>query len=259
MSVLTFNGVHKDYSSDAPALSGVSLSIEAGEFTALAGPSGSGKTTALNLAAGLDMPSRGSVILLGQNLQTLDRDGLTRLRRDSVGFVFQAYNLFPVLTALENVEYPLALKKVPLKERRLRATLALAEVGLEKFGKRFPSQLSGGQQQRVAIARAMVTDPQIVFADEPTANLDSRSAEKLLHLFSRLNETRETTFLFSSHDPRVLGIAKRIIELQDGKITHDTAHATTSPKRPSVPGLLLPPITGESSDFRFPIPWRGEA
>ncbi len=256
MSVLTFNGVTKEYASDAPALQSVSFSIESGEFTALAGPSGSGKSTALNLAAGLDHPSRGSVVLLGQNLSTLDRDGLTRLRRDSVGFVFQAYNLFPVLTAMENVEYPMALKKIPSKERRVRAHAALAEVGLDKYAKRFPSQLSGGQQQRVAIARAMVTDPQIVFADEPTANLDSKSAEKLLLLFSRLNETRETTFLFSSHDPRVLQIARRIITLTDGRISYDSAHKTPVEVPAELPARHAAPDAGA---FGFESPWRGEA
>ena len=256
MTVLVFEAVSKVYASNAPALQEISFSIEAGEFTAFAGPSGSGKTTALNLAAGLDVPSAGTIALLGKDLRKLNRDGLTRLRRDAVGFVFQAYNLLPVLTAMENVEYPLALRKMPSRERRLRALASLAEVGLENYSNRFPNQLSGGQQQRVAIARAMITDPEIVFADEPTANLDSKSAEKLLLLFSRLNETRDTTFLFSSHDPRVLSIAHRVISLQDGKITHDSLSNSISSSQPELPLLGWTP---EPLGFGPQGGWRGKA
>lgn len=223
MVILKFSAVSKLYSQDATALHEVTLSLKAGEFTALAGPSGSGKTTLLNLAAGLDKPSGGHVHFLDKDLSALAPDELSRVRRQSVGFVFQSYNLFPVLTALENVEYPLALNHVPPQERRLRAAKALEEVGLKGFEKRFPSQLSGGQQQRVAIARAIVTNPKIVFADEPTANLDSVTAEKLLQLFRHLNEEKKITFLFSSHDPMVLKIARRVIEMCDGHVKHDSA------------------------------------
>ena len=223
MSLLTFTDVHKDYSKEAIAIANISFSVISGEFTALAGPSGSGKTTVLNLAAGLDKASRGNIRLLDHDLQKMNSVELTQLRRNHVGFIFQAYNLFPVLTAIENVEYPLALRNTSPKERRERSMEALEEVGLADYANRFPSQLSGGQQQRVAIARAMITKPRIIFADEPTANLDSKSAEKLLLLFRQLNEEKQTTFLFSSHDPKVLDIAKRIIKLSDGKIVHDPA------------------------------------
>lgn len=222
MSVLTFHQVTKSFSADAIALRGITLTIRVGEFTAFAGSSGSGKTTALNLAAGLDLPTSGKVTLLGKDLGSLSRLELARLRRENVGFVFQSYNLFPVLTALENVEYPLALKKVDARTRRRLAMEMLAEVGLDGLGKRMPSQLSGGQQQRVAVARAMVTEPKIVFADEPTANVDAANGEKLLLLFRRLNETHKTTFLFSSHDPMVLSIAKRTISMSDGNIVSDS-------------------------------------
>lgn len=219
--LLSFHSVYKDYASEGSALSGVSFTLLEGEFTALAGPSGSGKTTALNLAAGLDKPSRGEIVLLGKTLNRLNREEVTELRRHSVGFVFQAYNLIPILSAVENVEYPLALRKVAPKDRRKLAERALDEVGLADFAGRYPSQLSGGQQQRVAVARAMVTHPRIVFADEPTANLDSKSAERLLQVFRDLNRSKKTTFLFSSHDPRVLAVADRIIKLSDGKIAGD--------------------------------------
>lgn len=222
MTILEFSKVDKDYSAESSGLKQVSFKITQGEFTALAGPSGSGKTTILNLAAGLDFPCRGTVTLIGRDLSAMSREELDYLRRENLGFIFQAYNLFPVLNALENVEYPLALQKVPSQERKVRALCALTEVGLANFATRFPNQLSGGQQQRVAIARAMVTDPKIVFADEPTANLDSKSADKLLDLFRKLNETTQTTFLFSSHDPRVLNNAKRVISLTDGTIQADT-------------------------------------
>lgn len=222
MALLSFEHVYKDYARTAVALQGISFVVGEGEFTALAGPSGSGKTTVLNLAAGLDSPSRGSIQLLGKNIGRLSKEELTNLRRQWIGFIFQSYNLFPVLTALENVEYPLALKNVPTKLRRELAKAYLDEVGLTGFVNRFPSQLSGGQQQRVAVARAMVTNPKIVFADEPTANLDSKSAQSLLSLFQTLNQRKRTTFLFSSHDPRVLNVAQRVITLSDGKIHSDT-------------------------------------
>jgi putative ABC transport system ATP-binding protein len=226
--LLSFHSVYKDYAGESSALSGVSFSVREGEFTALAGPSGSGKTTALNLAAGLDCPSRGEIVLLGKTLNRLKPEQIIELRRHSVGFVFQAYNLIPILTAVENVEYPLALRKVGSTERRRMAERALDDVGLADFAGRHPSQLSGGQQQRVAVARAMVTDPRIVFADEPTANLDSKSAERLLEIFRELNQTKKTTFLFSSHDPRVLAVADRIIKLSDGKIIGDILQTHSS-------------------------------
>ncbi len=225
MSLLTLKKVSKHYPGDAVGLMEVSFSLGQGEFAALAGPSGSGKTTILNLSAGLDHPSDGEIHFLGKNLKGLDGEALARLRRRSVGFIFQSYNLFPVLTALENVEYPLALLDMPQAKRRKLAAAALEEVGLGGFGKRFSNELSGGQQQRVAIARAIVTSPKIIFADEPTANLDSKTSEKLLELFRSLNESKGITFLFSSHDPKVLQVAKRVLEVKDGRIVADSLPA----------------------------------
>lgn len=220
--LLRFDNVSKQYESQGAALESVSFSIESGEFTALAGPSGSGKTTILNLAAGLDTASQGQVQLLSHDLSRLTPRELASLRRDSIGFVFQSYNLFPVLTALENVEFPLTLRRIAPAERRSRAKAVLEEVGLGGLGHRFPRELSGGQQQRVAIARAIAGRPRLVLADEPTANLDSRTATALLTLFSDLNARRGITFLFSSHDPLVLREARRTLHVSDGKITTDT-------------------------------------
>jgi putative ABC transport system ATP-binding protein len=221
--ILSLRNIKKSYSVHAIAVRGVDLDISQGEFTALAGPSGSGKTTLLTLSAGLDKPTSGKVVLLGQDLTNLKPQEISRIRRDKVGFVFQEYNLFPVLTALENVEYPLALRDVPPKERRRLAQQALEETGCGALGNRKPNQLSGGQQQRVAIARAIVAAPSIVFADEPTANLDSETSKQLLLLFRRLNESKKITFLFSSHDPMVLSAAKRVVQISDGKIAYDSA------------------------------------
>ena len=222
MSAITFKNVTKKYGDFDTALSKINFSVKEGEFVALAGPSGSGKTTILNIAAGLDNPSAGLVSLLDKDLKKLSKKQLLALRRQHVGYVFQAYNLFPVLTALENVEYPLALSNVPQEKRRILATQALKEVGLSSMAHRFPSQLSGGQQQRVAVARAIAKHPKIVFADEPTANLDSQTAHKLLELFSKLNKQKNITFVFSSHDPAVLKMAKRIIKVSDGTIKRET-------------------------------------
>ena len=194
--ILRFDEVTKQYSEFETAVKGVSFGISKGEFTALAGPSGSGKSTLLNLAAGLDFPTSGKVELLGRNLSLLNKEDLNKLRCDHVGFVFQSYNLFPVLTALENVEYPLALKGIKAEERKHLAQKALEETGCEKLANRLPSELSGGQQQRVAVARAIVSSPDIVFADEPTANLDSKTAKKLLGVFKELITVRGITFLF---------------------------------------------------------------
>ncbi|MFM8314695.1 MAG: ABC transporter ATP-binding protein [Deltaproteobacteria bacterium] len=218
MNILEFNEVSKVYGQDKAGIHNVSFSIQKGELIALAGPSGSGKTTALNIAAGLDDFSLGEVKLLEQSLKYLNSDEVLELRRGQVGFIFQSYNLFPVLTVLENVEYPLALKGMKRNERLQKAKEWIKEVGLQGLEHRKPAELSGGQQQRVAVARAMVTEPKIVFADEPTANLDAATAEMLLQLFQRLNEINGTTFIFSSHDPRVIKFADRVITLTDGKV-----------------------------------------
>jgi len=203
------------------ALDGVDLGVSRGEFTAICGPSGSGKTTLLNLIGGLDRPTSGEVHVDGVELGSLNRRALSALRRDRIGFVFQAYNLMPVLTALENAEIVLSLQGVDRAERRTRVRKVLADVGLEGLEDRRPDELSGGQQQRVAIARAIVPNPAIVLADEPTANVDSETADRLLDLMASLNRERGITFLFSTHDPRVMARAHRIVRVVDGRIESD--------------------------------------
>ncbi len=210
---------------DVAALRGLSLAIENGEFTTLCGPSGSGKTTALNLIGALDTPTSGRVCVEGRDLGTLSRRTLSHLRRDRIGFVFQSYNLIPVLTAYENAEMVLALQGVEASERRARVMQLLADVGLEGMEERRPDELSGGQQQRVAIARAIAPDPAVVLADEPTANVDSETADMLLELMERLNRERGVTFLFSTHDPRVMERARRVIRIVDGRVEHDEERA----------------------------------
>lgn len=203
------------------AVDGLSLNIGKGDFAALCGPSGSGKTTVLNLIGGLDVPASGRVFLEDQDLATLSRSQVSNIRRDRLGFVFQAYNLIPVLTAYENAEFVLKLQGVPDRECRDRVMEILKEVGLEGLENRRPDEMSGGQQQRVAIARAIVTRPAIVLADEPTANVDSSTADALLDLMQKLNQGYGGTFLFSTHDRRVMDRARRLIRLRDGKIERD--------------------------------------
>jgi len=203
------------------AVDGLSLNIGKGDFAALCGPSGSGKTTVLNLIGGLDVPASGRIFLEDQDLATLSRSQVSNIRRDRLGFVFQAYNLIPVLTAYENAEFVLKLQGVPDRECRGRVMEILKEVGLEGLENRRPDEMSGGQQQRVAIARAIVTRPAIVLADEPTANVDSSTADALLDLMQQLNQGYGGTFLFSTHDRRVMDRARRLIRLRDGKIERD--------------------------------------
>jgi putative ABC transport system ATP-binding protein len=205
------------------ALHALSLGFQRGEFTAIAGPSGSGKSTLLNIIGTLDAATSGSVAYDGRNVSGLSEADLADFRLRSLGFVFQAYNLIPVLTAAENVEYVLALQGVPKKERRTRALESLKAVGLTPQADRRPDLLSGGQQQRVAVARAIVHRPMVVLADEPTANLDSKTAEHLLELMQGLNTEHGVTFLFSSHDPRVLARARRIVTIHDGRLADDSA------------------------------------
>lgn len=206
---------------DVAALRGLTLSVESGEFTAICGPSGSGKTTMLNLIGALDEPTSGQVLLEGRDLGPLSRRELSHLRRDRIGFVFQAYNLMPVLTAYENAEIVLSLQGVEEVVRRERVMGLLAAVGLEGMQDRRPHELSGGQQQRVAIARAIASNPAVVLADEPTANVDSETAEKLLDIMDRLNVAQGVTFLFSTHDPKVMERARRNIRLVDGRMESD--------------------------------------
>ncbi len=216
---------YKQGTVEVQALRGLSLTVDAGEFTAICGPSGSGKTTALNLIGALDVPTSGRVMLEGQDLSQLSRSRLSHLRRDRIGFVFQAYNLIPVLSAYENAESVMALKGIDEHTRMERVMKLLAEVGLKGMEHRRPDHLSGGQQQRVAIARAIAADPAVVLADEPTANVDSETADTLLSIMERLNRERGATFIFSTHDPRVMERARRIVQLVDGKIESDEAAA----------------------------------
>jgi putative ABC transport system ATP-binding protein len=206
---------------DVHALRGLSLEVNKGEFTAICGPSGSGKTTALNLIGALDRPTSGSVVLEGHDLATLSRRELSHLRRDRIGFVFQAYNLMPVLTAYENAEMVMWVQGITLEERRRRIGELFAAVGLDGLEDRRPSELSGGQQQRVAIARAIAAEPAVVLADEPTANVDSETADRLIGIMERLNRERGATFLFSTHDPRVMERARRLVRLVDGNVASD--------------------------------------
>jgi len=200
------------------ALDGVNLTIGKGEFTAIVGPSGSGKTTLLNMIGGLDTPTSGTIVVDGIEITKLSSNDLINFRRDNVGFVFQAYNLIPVLTAKENVTFVMDLQGVPTKQSTARAIELLNSVGLGDRVDARPSKLSGGQQQRVAVARALAPKPKFILADEPTANLDGKSAETLLDIMEKLNEEENITFIFSTHDPRVMQKARRIITLEDGKI-----------------------------------------
>jgi putative ABC transport system ATP-binding protein len=204
-----------------PAVSGLDLDCAAGEFTALEGPSGSGKTTLLNLLGLLDRPDGGSILLDGEDSAALDEKERAGVRLRRFGFIFQTFNLIPVLTARENVEYPMALADVPAREREERSRSLLADVGIAEKEAVRPDLLSGGQRQRVAIARALANHPEIVFADEPTANLDSHTAAEILDLMRRLNEEHRVAFLFATHDPRVVERARRVIVLRDGAIVEE--------------------------------------
>jgi len=203
------------------ALAGVSLSIAKGEFCALAGPSGSGKTTLLNLIGGLDTPTRGRIFLDNDEITGLSQSRLASIRLNKIGFIFQSYNIIPVLSARENVEYVMLMQGVPARERSGRARKILDDVGLAGMHDRRPAELSGGQQQRVAVARAIVSSPAIVLADEPTANLDSQTGQGLLEMMARMNEERNVTFIFSTHDRMVMDFAHRIIRLKDGLMAHE--------------------------------------
>lgn len=213
--------VYNEKSIPVNAVNGVHLHLERGEFTALVGPSGSGKTTLLNIIGGLDHPSEGQVIINGTDITNMSDNKLIDFRLSNIGFVFQSYNLIPVLTAKENVEFVMLLQKKSKAEREKRVLELLREVGLEDKVNIRPSELSGGQQQRVAVARALASKPQFVLADEPTANLDSKSASNLLDIMARLNKEENMTFIFSTHDQRVIDKARRVITLVDGKVASD--------------------------------------
>jgi len=203
------------------ALQGINLEIEKGEFVALAGPSGSGKTTILNLVGGLDVPDSGRIIVDGNDYEKMNSTKLADLRLYRIGFVFQSFNLIPVLSAIENVEYVMLLQKIPSKQRHEKAKNILDEVGLEGKYNRRPAELSGGQQQRIAVARAIVSEPAIILADEPTANLDSKTGHGLLDIMKKMNETKKITFIFSTHDRMVMDYAKRIVLIRDGRVEND--------------------------------------
>ena len=221
MALIDLQNVVKVYESQAgsvTAVNGISASFDEGEFTAIVGPSGCGKTTLLNAIGGLDRPSHGHIHIDGVDIVGLKDRDLIDFRLKHIGFVFQAYNLIPVLTALENTAFILELQGVGKKEREARAMELLEAVGLADRAQNRPSQLSGGQQQRVAVARALASRPRFVLADEPTANLDSKSTETLLDIMAELNQKEKTTFIFSTHDQRVIDRARRILPLEDGKI-----------------------------------------
>lgn len=224
MPVVSIRGLTRQYRQGeivVHALRGVDLDIEAGEFTALMGPSGSGKSTLLNVIGGLDEPTGGSVTFDGKDLAQVSAGERASLRRDRLGFIFQSYNLIPVLTAAENTAFVLALRGVSKKERRKRAFEVLEQVGLKGMEDRRPNQLSGGQQQRVAVARALAGEPAVIFADEPTANLDTQTGDELIALMKRLNEEQGVTFLFATHDPKVMEAARRVVRLRDGQVEQD--------------------------------------
>jgi len=224
MNVIDINNVSKVYHDNAipvPAVTDVTLHFTEGEFAALVGPSGSGKTTLLNIIGGLDKPTRGDVIIDGQNVTTLSDSKMIDFRLQNIGFVFQAYNLIPVLTARENVEFIMLLQKRPKAEREKRVAELLDEVGLKDKMDTRPNEMSGGQQQRVAVARALASKPKFILADEPTANLDSKSAANLLDIMSEMNRNENITFIFSTHDQRVIDRAHRVITLTDGVVSSD--------------------------------------
>ena len=225
MPVVRMENVIKNYKVgkvDVPALRGISLSIEKGDFAAIAGPSGSGKTTMLNLFGCLDKPTGGTVFIEEHDIIKLKPDELADVRNHHIGFIFQSFNLIPVLTAFENVEFPLILVgNMSPAERKEKIMNHLAEVGIADLAHRKPAEMSGGQQQRVAIARALVKSPDYVLADEPTANIDTKTGHEILDLMQNMNQTKGTTFLFSTHDPKVMEHARRLIHIRDGQIESD--------------------------------------
>jgi putative ABC transport system ATP-binding protein len=213
--------IYEDNGVDVHAVRGIDLTIEKGEFTAIVGPSGSGKTTFLNVISGLDTATKGKIWLGGKLVSEMSGKELSDFRRDNIGFIFQAYNLIPVLSVEENIEYIMLLQGIDPEERHERVLNMLEEVGLSGFADRLPTKLSGGQQQRVAVARAMVSEPELILADEPTANLDSETGSALLDMMRDLNEKTGMTFVFSTHDEMIMDRAKRLVILKDGKIDSD--------------------------------------
>lgn len=227
MPLIQLRNVSKIYplgNQQVTALDDVCLEVEAGEFTVFAGPSGSGKSTLLNLVGCLDQPTSGAIVIDGRDVGSRKVRELADFRLRHIGFIFQSYNLIPVMTAAENAEFTLMLQKMPAQQRRLRIERLFADLGIGGLENRRPNDLSGGQQQRVAVARAMAAEPRVILADEPTANLDSKTSADLLILMRRLNDEKGTTFLFSSHDPQVVALARRVIRLKDGRLESDSLH-----------------------------------
>lgn len=223
MSIIEIHNLHKTYTDTSvpvKAVNGINLSIEEGEFTAIVGPSGSGKTTLLNLLGGLDIPTEGDIFIGGMNIKNLTSRQLIDFRLHHIGFVFQSYNLIPVLTALENIAFIMELQGLKKQQRHEVAMKLIKKVGLEGKENFRPGELSGGQQQRVAVARALASRPKFILADEPTANLDSHATEELLNLMADLNKTENMTFIFSTHDKRVMDKARRIVTIDDGKVVY---------------------------------------
>ncbi len=225
MNIIEVKEIVKIYDEKSPnpvtAVDGITLNFDEGEFTAVVGPSGSGKTTLLNMIGGLDQPTSGSIRIRDVDIWNLKPSELTDFRLHNIGFVFQSYNLIPVLTARENVEFILELQGTKKRDREKRSLELLEAVGIGEKKNNRPAKLSGGQQQRVAVARALASRPKFILADEPTANLDSKSAENLLEIMEKLNRDEKITFIFSTHDPRVMNKARRVVLLEDGKITKD--------------------------------------
>ena len=214
--------VYKMGELDLEVIKDLNMSIGSGEFIAIVGPSGSGKSTVLNILGGLDIPSNGEVIVDGENITHLDTTALAHFRGEKIGFIFQSFNLIPVLSVYENIEYPLIMiQHLPPKERKKRVLEVLREVDMLDQKEKYPDQISGGQKQRVAIARALVTNPKIVFADEPTANLDSKTAHRIIELMHKIKQDYNTTFIFATHDEKIVSSAERLITLVDGEITED--------------------------------------
>jgi len=224
MSILKTENLYKVYDTNGisvEALKDINLEINSGDFLVLAGPSGSGKTTLLNLLGTLDVPTKGKVFLNDEDLADKSKKELSNIRLNKMGFIFQAYNLIPVLSALENIEFPMMLLGLSEKERRTKAMEIMKYLGIDELASKRPNQMSGGQQQRVAVARAIVNDPLVVLADEPTANLDSKSGGNLLDLMNKMNEDKKITFIFASHDFHVIERAKRLVKIEDGRIIED--------------------------------------
>ncbi|MDX9759934.1 MAG: ABC transporter ATP-binding protein [Bacteroidota bacterium] len=225
MKVIQLTGIHKTYSDNGVpvhALRGIDLEIERGDFVVIAGPSGSGKTTLLNIMGALDTPTAGAVFLEGEDIARKSKDAIAAIRLEKLGFVFQAYNLIPVLSAMENIEFTMMLRGIDEGTRRSRAMEVMRELDIAQLADKRPNEMSGGQQQRVAVARAIVNNPSIILADEPTANLDSETGATLLDLMQRMNREHGLTFIFSSHDQNVIDRARRLILLRDGTIESDT-------------------------------------